>query len=89
MESRKVTIAAVSGLSGRKIAAKNWSCGPAQLNGPRRVLPLLIFSFADEKSRDRGKPLDLVLRPCSRSAPTRTTGPWFGLQSPPATSDRR
>ena len=23
--------------------AKNWSCGPAQLNGPRRVLPPLTF----------------------------------------------
>ena len=34
------------GVSGRKIAAKYWSCGPAHCNGPRRVLPPLTFLAA-------------------------------------------
>src|SRR5271169_4582410 len=43
MASCSVTMAAVAGLSGRKIAAKNWSCTPAQSKGPRKVLSLLTF----------------------------------------------
>ena len=54
-----VTIAAVSGLSGRKMAAKYWSWAPAQLNGPRKVLPLLTFLAARRSTLSFGHVLDV------------------------------
>jgi hypothetical protein len=63
MVLRSVTIAAVFGSSGINTAAKYWSVGPAQWNGPAIVLPPLMsvhFEISENPQRMGRRAISLL-----------------------------